>query len=179
MSTHKNLSELDLHMIVAMDECGGIGANGKLPWPSHTKDFARFKELTMGSLIIMGRKTFEEIEAIRLEKHPDATELLPGRTCVVVSSNVISTKMKISVEKSLQNAIKYYSKELKAIYIIGGLQLYIEALPYIKTLYVTQFKTSYECDRYLPLGYLAKHFRIVEGTQEDDVFFLKCQRIDL
>lgn len=176
---HRNLSEIDLKMIVAMDAGGGIGKDGKLPWPPHKKDFARFKELTMGSQVIMGRKTFEEIESLRLGRDPDTTELLPGRESFVVSSRNISTKMKITVVKSLLDAIKYYNEETKSIYILGGLQLYTEALPYVKTLYLTQFDQYYECDRHLPLGYMAKHFSIVEGTQEEGATFLTCSRVDL
>lgn len=176
---HKNLSEIDLKMIVAMDAGGGIGKDGKLPWPPHKKDFARFKELTMGAQVIMGRKTFEEIESLRTERDPNATELLPGRESFVVSSKNISTKMKITVVKSLLDAIKYYNDELKSIYVLGGLQMYTEALPYVKTLYLTQFDQYYECDRHLPLGYLSKHFNIVEGTREEGVTFLKCNRVIL
>ena len=166
-------------MIVAMDSGGGIGMDGKLPWPPHKKDFARFKELTMGSTVIMGRKTFEEIEAIRHAKDPESDELLPGRDCIVISSKNISTNLKITVVKSLLDALKYSNENSKSIYIIGGLQLYIESLPYIKTLFLTVFDQYYECDRHLPMKYLARHFDIVEGTQEEGVTFLKCKRVDL
>lgn len=176
---HRNMSEIDLKMIVAMDEGGGIGKNGKLPWPTNKKDFARFKELTMGSQVIMGRKTFEEIESLRKERDPSTDELLPGRESIVITSKNISSNMKITVAKSLMDAIKYYNEETKSIYILGGLQLFVEALPYVNTLYVTLFDQYYDCDRVLPLPYIAKHFNITEGTREDGITFLTCKRVVL
>lgn len=176
---HRNMSEIDLKMIVAMDMAGGIGNKGLLPWPTNKKDFARFKELTMGSQVIMGRKTFEEIESLRKARDPNATDLLPGRECFVVSSKEISTNFGITVAKSLEDAIKYYNEEKKSIFILGGLQLFIEALPYVKTLYVTQFNQYYECDRHLPMKYIGRHFDIVQGTQEEDLTFLTCKRVNL
>lgn len=178
---HRNLSSIDLKMIVAADASGGIGNKGELPWPPHKEDFARFKKLTMGAVVVMGRKTFEEIEKIRQQKAPDSQELLPGRTCVVISSRKISTNFNISVVKSLLDAVKYHYEESKSIYILGGLQLFIEALPYIRTLHLTMFNQYFECDRFLPLPYIAKHFNIVEGTVGEDgsTKFLTCQRVTL
>lgn len=176
---HIDPSSIPLQMVVAMDDNGGIGNSGKLPWPHSKKDMQLFQKLTKDAVVIMGRKTYEEIEEIRLAKDPEATELLPGRVCVVVSSRNISTKMNISVVKTLMDAIKYYYEDNKSIVIMGGLQLYIEALPYVKHLHVTQFKKSFECDRFLPLPYLARHFRIVAGTQDEEAVYLTCDRVVL
>lgn len=180
IKTHINLSEINLQAIVAMDSGGGIGIEGKLPWPPHKEDFKRFKEITKDSVVIMGRKTYEEIAELRKSRAPDSKELLPGRVCVVVSSKEIVSDHEIAVANSLSAAVQYHYDESKPIFVIGGLQLYTEALPYLKTLYVTQFDQYYECDRRMPLSYMSKHFNIVEGTREDDgTMFLKCQKVDL
>lgn len=176
---HINLSDINLQMIVAMEASGGIGYKGNLPWPKNTKDLARFREITKDSVVVMGRKTFEEIESIRLKMNPETTELLPGRICVVVSSKNISSTLKIFVVKSLSDAVKYHYEECKPIFIIGGLQLYTEALPYVKVIHLTQFEHDYECDRHMPLKYMTKHFNIVEGTQEEGAVFLTCERVVL
>jgi len=174
------MSEINLQAIVAMDSGGGIGAHGKLPWPAHKEDFKRFKEITKDAVVIMGRKTYEEIAEIRKAKAPDSKELLPGRVCVVVSSKEIVAEHDIAVANSLSAAVQFHYDESKPIFVIGGLQLYTEALPYLKTLYVTQFDQYYDCDKYMPLSYMTKHFNIVEGTRGDDnTIYLKCQKVDL
>ena len=69
-----------MKLIIACDPKGGIGFNGKLPWTNLQGDLLRFKELTTGKVILMGRNTWES-----LPKKP-----LPNRINVVVSSNTIS-----------------------------------------------------------------------------------------
>ena len=64
-----------INIIAALDEKRGIGKNGKIPWHI-SEDFKRFKQITMGHPIIMGRKTYESIGWI-----------LPGRTNIVITQN--------------------------------------------------------------------------------------------
>jgi dihydrofolate reductase len=174
----KQLKDVHLQMIVAMDEGGGIGYQGMLPWPKNTKDFKFFQEKTKGSIVIMGRKTYEEIAQINQQRGKKDGPLLPNRVSIVISSEEIVSAYEITVEKSLLSAIQYRIEEDdKPVFIIGGLQLYTEALPFVKTLYVTVFKGTYQCDRYLPIKYLTQNFDIVEGTDEKDLYFLKLNRV--
>src|SRR5262252_4069736 len=96
-------------LIVAMDEAGGIGKDGGLPWrlPS---DLKRFKEITMGHHIIAGRKTYESIG-----------KPLPGRQTIVVTRNPDYEAEGSSVVHSLAQAIELARSrgETEAI-IIGG-----------------------------------------------------------
>jgi dihydrofolate reductase len=69
-----------ISLIVAMDEKRGIGKAGKLPWRL-SSDLKRFKELTMGHHLIVGRKTFESIG-----------KPLPGRQMIVVTRNAVSVR---------------------------------------------------------------------------------------
>lgn len=172
-----SISQVPLKMIVAMDAGGGIGNNGKLPWPKNSADFAHFKEVTKNSVVIMGRTTFEEIEEINNAREHPCPTLLEGRKCVVVSSKEISSKSEIFVEKSLEFAVKYHFSSEQNIFVIGGLQLYMEALPWVNTIYATVFDEHYTCDKYLPLRYLTRHFNIVDGKMQDGFQFITLNRV--
>jgi dihydrofolate reductase len=175
----KHLQDLDLHMIVATDAGGGIGYEGNLPWPKHAGDFKHFQTVTKGSTVIMGRKTFEEIARINKQRGKIGGPLLPNRNSIVITTKDIENITKeyeFSVEKSLHSAVKYCKEDNTPVFIIGGLQLYTEALPFVNTIHLTLFKEHYKCDRYLPLKYIGQNFKVVEGTQEADLYFVQMKR---
>jgi dihydrofolate reductase len=126
-------------LIVAMDENRGIGLRGGLPWHLST-DLKRFKSLTMGHHILMGRKTFESIG-----------RALPGREMIVVSRNpdyrAVSCLVVQSVEEGLE-AARY--QEESELFIIGGREIFEQALPYAMRIYLTQVHTAGEADTFFP-----------------------------
>lgn len=167
-----------LQMIVATDMGGGIGYQGKLPWPKHAGDFKHFKEVTDGSHVIMGRKTYEEIAEINRQRGKVDGPLLPNRTShVITSKDIGNNNFQITVENSLYDVLKYVKEDNKPVFIIGGLQLYNEALPLVQVIHATVFKEHYTCDRYLPVKYITRSFNIVEGKEESDLYFIKMQRV--
>lgn len=173
-----NFQEVPIEMIVAMDENGGIGNQGKLPWARNAKDFKHFKEITEGNIVIMGSRTYEEIEEINNARATPCPTLLSNRTCVVLSERNILSKSQITVEKSLLAAIQLYNvNDGKKVFIIGGLQIYTEALPWISKIHATVFKQEYICDKYLPLKYICRNFNIIEGTQDEELSFITLQRV--
>lgn len=111
-------------MVVAYDRQRGIGADNDLLWRRELPaDLAHFKQLTMGSSIVMGRKTFESIG-----------RALPGRENIVVSRNDIDAVDVVAV-KSLQDA---YKAAHGNIMIIGGGSIYEQALPDTDVIYATE-----------------------------------------
>jgi len=122
-----------------MDEAGGIGKDGALPWhlPS---DLKRFKEMTMGHHVIAGRKTFESIG-----------KPLPGRNTIVVTSRPDYDAPGCYVVHSLDRAIELArsSGESEA-FIIGGAQIYQNALSIADRIYMTQVHAQVECDTFFP-----------------------------
>lgn len=174
--THQ-LSQVNLQIVVAMDAAGGIGYEGKLPWPKNAKDFAHFKQLTEGGQVIMGRKTYEEIEEINNSRENPCKTLLSNRECIVLSKENILSQSNIFVENSLLNAVQYFNNESKGMFVIGGLQLFTEALPWVNTIHATVFSEEYKCDKYLPLNYIMKHFDIVNGSREEGMDFITMQRV--
>jgi dihydrofolate reductase len=126
-------------LIVAIDEAGGIGKDGRLPWRL-SSDLKRFKEITMGHHIIAGRKTYESIG-----------KPLPGRETIVVTRNPGYTEEGISVAHSLAEAIELARSrgETEAI-IVGGAEIYREALALVDRIYLTQVAATVDADTYFP-----------------------------
>lgn len=134
-----------INIIVAFAAKGfGIGQGGGIPWHI-PEDLARFRELTEGSVVVMGRGTWESI--------PEGRRPLKGRLNVVVTSdpakyagsegdNVVFTTM-----KGVRNIIKGKEK----VFIIGGESLYKEYVGIAKKIYATVVEGTYECDRFFPI----------------------------
>jgi dihydrofolate reductase len=121
-----------------------IGNNNQLLWHVPA-DLKRFKELTLGKPIIMGRKTFESILAI-------IGKPLPGRTNIVVTrqTDYIAPEG-VKVVASLKDAFAVASSENPSeIHIGGGAELYKQALPFVDKLHVTWFNDDSEGDTTFP-----------------------------
>ena len=128
---------MSLSIIVAMAQNCTIGINNTLPWRI-PEELKHFKALTMGHHMIMGRKTFDSIG-----------KPLPGRTTVVVTRD---RNLKIDgciIAHSLQEAIAACSKD-DEIFIVGGAELYVQAIPLTDTLYITEIQQDVEGDAYFP-----------------------------
>ena len=106
-----------IHIIVAIDRHGAIGSKGDMLFHIR-EDLRRFKALTMGHPVIMGRKTFESL--------PKGA--LPGRRNIVISRNPHFRAENIEVVPSLDKAIELSSAD-SVVYIIGGASIYNMALP--------------------------------------------------
>ena len=125
-------------LIAAMTENYVIGKNGELPWclPS---DFLHFKKLTWGKTIVMGRKTFESLG------NP-----LKGRNHVVLSRHWQSPWPDIVVCSTLQKALLRLQHE-KEVMVIGGQQIFEEALSVAHRMYLTRIHTILVGDRFFPV----------------------------
>ena len=129
--------ENKVSIIVAMAQNRTIGINNTLPWRI-PEDLQHFKALTMGHHMIMGRKTFDSIG-----------KPLPGRTTVVVTRN---RNLKIDgciITHSLEEAIAACSKD-DEIFIVGGAELYAQAMPLTDTLNITEIQQDVEGDAHFP-----------------------------
>jgi len=120
-----------------------IGDGNGLLWHI-PDDLKRFKQLTMGHPVIMGRKTFESILAI-------LGKALPGRTNIVITRDSNWTHPDVIVAHSLEEALeKARALDSEEIFIGGGGQIYEQALPYIDRLYLTLIDDDKEGDSYFP-----------------------------
>lgn len=123
-------------LIVAMARDGGIGLRGKLPW-HEPEDLKRFKALTMGHAVLMGRATYESIG-----------RALPGRRSVVLTRSG-ATYPGCETAPSLDEALALVRDDALP-FIIGGAQLYAAALPRVTKLYLTRLNRDVEADTFFP-----------------------------
>ena len=129
--------------VVAIGKNRELGLGNKLLWHI-PDDLKRFKQLTLGHPIIMGRKTFESI--VDYIGHP-----LPDRPNIVVTRDPEWKYEGVMTVGSVEEGIEK-AKELDAgeIHIGGGAQIYQQALPYIDKLYLTIIDDSKEADAFFP-----------------------------
>jgi len=126
-----------ISIIVAVAKGGAIGKEGKMPWkiPGEQR---QFKDLTTGHVVIMGRRSYEEIG------HP-----LPERTNIVVSKTKVFSGENLYTVKSLQEAIERAGQE--EIFIAGGAEIFQEALPLADKIYMTYVDMEVpDADRFFP-----------------------------
>jgi len=154
-----------INVILAVDTRGGIGKNGNLPW--HIPDELKiFKEKTMNSILIGGRKTIESLP------------YLSDRTIFCVSTmfkTLKSDKNVVCMFNSIEDAIKYAMNSEKKIFIIGGGEIYKEIFKKYKekiSLHISFIKTEYDCDTYFDLDFL-KEFYISKKYEFD--MFTHCE----
>ena len=123
-------------LVVAIDAQGGIGVDNKLPWHL-PEDLAHFKRVTLGHPIIMGRKTFESIG-----------RPLPGRRNIVVTRNPSFRQEGVETAGSLADAVALAGESPASI--IGGAQIFKEAMGLADRMIVTHIARAYHCDTFFP-----------------------------
>jgi len=126
-----------ISLVVAASENGVIGVNNQLPWKL-PNDLQRFKTITTGKTIAMGRKTFDSIG-----------RPLPGRRNIVVSRRVDLSIDGCTVVNSLQGAIDAVVQN-EELMVIGGADIYRQALPLAKRIYLTRVHAEINGDAGFP-----------------------------
>jgi dihydrofolate reductase len=128
-----------ISIIAAVAENKALGKNNKLLWHI-PEDLKRFKEITMGHPIIMGRKTFESIGSA-----------LPGRTNIIITRNRDYQAENCLVRSSFNRAVALAkSKDGQEIFIGGGESVYKQAINRADKLYLTLVKGNFKADVYFP-----------------------------
>lgn len=126
-----------ISIIVAVAKDGAIGKEGKMPWKIPGEQ-QQFKELTTGHVVIMGRRSYEEIG------HP-----LPNRKNIVVSKTKVFVGENLITAKSLEEALSLAGEE--EIFIAGGAELFQKALPIADRIYITYVDLEVpDADRFFP-----------------------------
>ncbi|MDA8094079.1 MAG: dihydrofolate reductase [Betaproteobacteria bacterium] len=126
-----------ISIIAALARNRTIGANNALPWRL-PEDLKRFKTLTMGHHILMGRKTFESIG-----------RALPGRTTVIITRQSDYQAPGCLTVHSLEEALQA-SRADDEIFFVGGAELYAQALPCANRLYLTEIQADVAGDACFP-----------------------------
>ena len=128
-----------ISIIVAMDEQRGIGVNNRLPWHL-SADLKRFKSLTMGHHILMGRKTYESIG-----------RALPGRVMIVITRQQDFHPQGCLAVPSLQDGLKLVENQgVGEVFIIGGGEIFAQGLDYAHKIYLTLVHAVAGCNVFFP-----------------------------
>ena len=126
-------------LIVAMDERGAIGKGKRLPWRL-SADLKRFRELTMGHHIVMGRNTFESIG-----------RALPGRQTIIVTRNPRLEVEDCLIAHSLDEALRLAEGRGETeVFICGGAEIYAQSIGRADRLYLTEVHAEVEADTFFP-----------------------------
>lgn len=142
---------MTLSIIVAMTDARVIGRDNDLPWKI-PEDLKRFKSITMGHPVIMGRRTFDSIG-----------RALPGRRNIVVTSRPLSVEG-VQTASSLSAALALCPEKEGERFVIGGARLFEEALGKADKLYLTLVHADVPGDVYFPPFDIAKGFRVTERS---------------
>ncbi|AJH02079.1 diacylglycerol kinase [Clostridium beijerinckii] len=129
-----------ISIIVAIAKDNVIGKDNKLLWHI-SEDLKRFKKITTGKKMIMGRKTFESLPGI-----------LPNREHIVLTrdNNFNVDSDKVTIEHDFNSVLQRYSECEYEVFVIGGAEIYKQFLPYAKKLYLTKVDEEFEGDTYFP-----------------------------
>jgi dihydrofolate reductase len=132
---------MSVNAILAMDSNMGIGYENSLPWPHNKKDMKWFRDCTSGHVVVMGRKTWESF----------GNKKLPNRINVVMTTSVIEGEADLVAFGDVEDVINNLKEKYPDlhIFIIGGANLYRQALPFCDKLYVTQIRGAYKCDTFM------------------------------
>jgi dihydrofolate reductase len=139
-----------LSIIVALNDKNVIGNQNKLIWHI-SNDLKRFKKITTGKTIVMGRKTFESLPGV-----------LPSRKHIVITKNkeYIVPDDRVIIIHDIKEIMKYENSS-EEFFIIGGGEIYKQLLPYCKRLYLTKIVSTQEGDTYFPEFDINK-YRVIE-----------------
>jgi len=159
-----------ISIIVAADEHGGIGRAGGLPWHL-PDDLKRFKSLTMGKPIVMGRKTWESIG-----------RPLPGRHNIVITRQPGLAIDGAEVCDSLEAAVQA-AGDVPELCVIGGAEIYAQTLPRAEVIHLTRVHTSAATDTFFPVidagewEEIAREDRAADERHAHAFSFLTLRRI--
>ena len=149
-------------LIVARSINNVIGKNGRIPGKIEGEQ-KQFKELTTGNIVIMGRKSYEEIG------HP-----LPKRKTIVVSKTKQFKGENLETAVSVKEALELAAKDSRDVFIAGGYGIYKESLPYVDVMYITEVQLVVEDgDVFFPQFNEADFEKSVGETLGDEIKFTR------
>jgi dihydrofolate reductase len=132
---------MPVHLIYARAANGVIGKDGTMPWHL-PEDLAHFKQLTLGCPVIMGRKTWDSL--------PARFRPLPGRSNTVITRQPDWHENGVQHSSSLREALQLHEHHNSTIWVIGGAQIYAQALPLADCVEVTEIGQDFDGDAYAP-----------------------------
>ena len=150
---------MSVNAILAMDNNMGIGYENTLPWPHNKKDMKWFRDCTQGHVVVMGRKTWESF----------GNKKLPNRINVVLTNGEVEGNPDAVMSGDVDGILEIlgYKYPDLHIWVIGGRNLYRQALPFCDKVYVTRIKSIYRCDTFM-YSHEFKDFDVLEYIEVHD-----------
>lgn len=128
-----------LSLAAAVDQKGGIGRDNRLPWHL-SDDLKHFRRLTMGHHVLMGRKTYQSSQG-----------KMPGRKLIVLTRSADFTASDAQIVSSLDGGIQLALDAGETeLFVIGGAQVFAQALPIAQRLYYTEVHADANADSFFP-----------------------------
>ena len=160
--------------IFSIDQTGGVGNRGTLPWEHHPEDMEWFRELTVGHVVVMGRKTWDD---------PKMPHPLPDRINVIATSRAVARHPMVhTIAGDLVPAVIQLQKQWpnKNIFIIGGVDLLMQTRSITDKVFVTHRKGSYYADTRMDMGDYFRGFRAWSARPSTDKMlnFTEYKNID-
>lgn len=153
-----------LSIIVACDDNFGIGLKNQLPW-HFPEDLRYFKEKTLHHQVAMGRKTFDSIG-----------RPLPQRKNIVFTKELKEQEgHNLIFVSDMLNYFKLHQYTTEEIFVIGGAEVYRQALPFCQKIYMTHVEGTYEVDTYFP-PILWNNYNIIEKKIVEKLIFAVYER---
>jgi dihydrofolate reductase len=142
--------------VFAVDDLGGIGRDGTIPWPRNKEDMQWFKHITTDSVVVMGRQTWDS---------PDMVKPLPNRVNVVITNNFLD---RLDIDQFsgdvCEGLLKFYKlRPTKNLFVIGGANILKQALPVLECLYITRIPGDFMCDTHLNLPEILSGFKLTNS----------------
>lgn len=131
---------MNVCLVAAVARGGVIGRDGVIPWRL-PEDLARFRELTTGHPVVMGRRTWESL--------PDRFRPLPGRGNIIVTRNPEWSAQGADRVGSIEDAFELLESE-PVVFVIGGGEIYTAALPHADKLHLTEIDADIDGDTTFP-----------------------------
>ena len=169
---------MKISMVVAMDEKGGIGKNHRIPW--HLRDdLIRLKKLTVGNIVILGRKTYDSMASY----YDISGRTMPGKMYLVITreKNYIPSRDNVKPVSSVDEAITFARRDLAKngeVFIIGGGQIFKQSMHFADKIYLTIVEGDFNCDTFFPdYADFKNKISEKEGESEDHKYkFLELER---
>ena len=144
--------------VFAVDDRGGIGRDGTIPWPYNKEDMRWFKHATTNSVVIMGKRSWNS---------PDMIKPLPERINVVVTNEFLDRQDIVQFKGDVCEGIAQIQERFpnKNIFVIGGADILMQAKPMLECAYITRIPGDYMCDTSIDLTLFLSEFKL-SNSQE-------------
>jgi dihydrofolate reductase len=153
--------------IFTVDQMGGMGLRGSMPWPHHVEDMTWFKQLTEGHVVVMGRKTWDD---------PKMPKPMPNRVNYVVTNRPVNVRGVYTISGDWTSKLSEIQSlhGFRKVFILGGPDLITEAKPFTDFAYVTYRRGNWRCDSRINMSDFVVKMRALSARPSTDKMLNFC-----